>query len=140
VPVVPLPKPGGSKSVPTEWNKLVREKKKVGRKLAEDKQEAERKMSAEKGMAEEQEVEEMVDRPSEGKGKGAVRLAVSSPKVTTHGLAWHHIKSTAVMVDSNEEDEEALVANLVPRAMPATSLLKGRKVEVMLPALWVTAG
>jgi hypothetical protein len=121
VPVVPWPKPGGSKSVPGEWNKLAGEKKEAERKLVDNKEEAERKMLVEKerkmlvekGMVEEQEVEEMVDRP---------------------------IKNTAVVVDSNEEDEEALVADLVPRATLVTSLLKGRKVEVVLPPPWVTAG
>jgi hypothetical protein len=132
VPAAPWPKPGGSKSVPDEWNKLVREKKEAKRKLVDKQEEAERKMSAEKGMAEEQEVEEMVDRPSEGKGKGAVRSAVGFPKVMTCGLAWRRIKSATVVVNSDEEDEAALAADPVSRAMPVTSLLKGRKVKVVL--------
>jgi hypothetical protein len=70
VPVAPRLKPGGSKLVPGEWNKLVREKKEAERKLAVKKEEMERKMLAEKGMAEEKEVEEMMDWPSEGKEKG----------------------------------------------------------------------
>jgi hypothetical protein len=140
VPVAPQPKPGGSKSVPGEWNKLAREKKEAERKLAVEKEEAEWKMLAEKGMTEEQEVEEMMDRPSEGKGKGVVREAVSSPKVTLCGSAWRRIKSTAFVVDSNEEDKEVLAADLVPRPMSAVSPLKGQKVEVVLPAPQVTAG
>jgi hypothetical protein len=64
VPVVPRPKPGGSNSVPGEWNKLTRAKKEAERKLAVEREEAEWK-----GMAEEEEVEEMMDRPSEG-GRG----------------------------------------------------------------------
>jgi hypothetical protein len=104
--VVPRQKPGGSKSVPSEWNKLAREKKEAERKLADEKEEAERKMSAEKGMAEEQEVEEMMDWPLEGKGKGVVREAVGSPKVTTRGLARRRIKSATFIVDSNDEDED----------------------------------
>jgi hypothetical protein len=125
---------------PSEWNKLAREKKEAERKLAEEKQEVERKMLAEKGMTEEQEVVEMMERPSEGKGKGVVRLAVGLPKVAIHGLAWCHIKSAMVVVDSNEEDDKVPVADLVPRAMPVTSLLKGRKVEVVLLPPQVTAG
>jgi hypothetical protein len=140
VPVAPWPKPGGSRSVPSEWNKLAMEKKEAKRKLAVEKEEVERKMSVEKGIAEEQEVEEMMDRPSEGKGKGVVREAVSLPKVTTHGLAQCRIKSTMVVVDSNEEDEEVPAANPVPRVTPVVSPLKGQKVEVVLPALQVTAG
>jgi hypothetical protein len=107
------PKPGGSKSVPSEWNKLVREKKEAERKLVVEEEEAERNMLAEKGMAEEKEVEEMMDWPLEGKGKGVVREAVGSPEVTLHGLAWHHIKSAAFVVDSNEEDEEVPAPNPV---------------------------
>jgi hypothetical protein len=78
--VAPRPKPGGSKSVPSEWNKLAREKKEAERKLADKKEEAERKMLVEKGMAEEKEVKEMMDRPSEGKGKGVVRELSVCPR------------------------------------------------------------
>jgi hypothetical protein len=138
--VAPRPKPGGSKSVPGEWNKLAREKKEVERKLAVKTEEVERKMLAENGMVEEQEVEEMIDWPLEGKGKGVVREAVGSPKMTTRGSARHCIKSAAFVVDSYEEDEEVPAADLVPRAMPTASPLKGWKVEVVLPALQVTAG
>jgi hypothetical protein len=140
VPVAPWPKPGGSKLVPGEWNKLAREKKEAERKLAVEKEEMERKMLAEKAMAEEQEVEEMMDQPSEEKGKGVVRGAVGLPKVMTRGLARCHIKSAAVMVDSNEEDEEVPAADPVLTATPAVSPLKGRKVEVVLPPPQVTAG
>jgi hypothetical protein len=140
VPVAPQPKPGGSKLVPGEWNKLAREKKEAERKLAVEREEAERKMLAEKGMVEEKEVEEMMDQPSEGKGKGVVREAVGSPEVTSCELAWRCIKSAAFVVDSNEEDEEVLAANPVPRATPAALPLKGQKVEVMLPAPQVTTG
>jgi hypothetical protein len=131
VPVAPQPKPGGSKSVPGEWNKLAREKKEAERKLAVEKEEAERKMLVEKGMAEEKEVEEMMDWPSEGKGKGVVREAVGSPKVTWRGSAPRHIKSAAFIVDSNEEDEEVLAADPVPISTLAVSPLKGQKVEVV---------
>jgi hypothetical protein len=110
VPVAPRPKPGGSKSVPGEWNKLAREKKEVERKLAVEREEVERK-----GMAEEEEVEEMMDRPLEGKGKGVVREAVSLPEVATHGSAWRCVKSAAFVVDSNQDVEE------VPAAEPVTS-------------------
>jgi hypothetical protein len=140
VPVVPWLKPGGSKLVPGEWNKLAREKKEAERKLAVEKEEVERKMSAEKGMTEEQEVEEMMDWPSEGKGKGVVREAVGLPEVTTRGSAWCCIKSAAFVMDSDEEDKEVPAADLVPRATPAVLPLKGRKVEVVLPLLQVTAG
>jgi hypothetical protein len=140
VPVAPQPKPGGSKSVPGEWNKLVREKKEAERKLVVEKEEVEWKISVEKGMAEEQEVEEMMDQPSEGKGKGVVREAVSLPMVTSRGLAWRRIKSATFIVDSDEEDKEVPAADLVPRSMSAVSPLKGWKVEVALPALQVTAG
>jgi hypothetical protein len=134
VPDAPRPKPGGSKSVPGEWNKLAREKKEAKGKLADEKEEAERKMSAEKGMAEEKEVEEMMDRPLEGKGKGVVREAVGLPEVTTRGSAQRRIKSATFVVDSDEEDKEVLAANPVLRSMSAVSPLKGWKVEVMLPA------
>jgi hypothetical protein len=96
--VASRPKPGGSKSVPSEWNKLVREKKEAEGKLAVEKEEVGRKLLAEKGMAKEQEVEEMMDQPSEGKGKGVVREAVGLPGVTTHGLAWWRIKSATFVV------------------------------------------
>jgi hypothetical protein len=135
VPVTPRPKPGGSKLVPGEWNKLAREKKEAERKLAVEREEAERK-----GLAEEEEVEEMMDWPLEGKGKGVVRETVGSPEVVTCGLAWRHIKSAAFVVDSNEDDEEVPAAEPVPRATPAASPSKGRKVEVVLPAPRVTIG
>jgi hypothetical protein len=112
-PVAPRPKPGGSKLVPGEWNKLAREKKEAERKLVVEEEEVEWKMLAEKGMAEEKEVEEMMDRPLEGKGKGVVREAVGSPEVTLHGLAWCRIKSAAFVMDSNEEDKEVPAANPV---------------------------
>jgi hypothetical protein len=75
-----------------------------------------------------------------GKGKGVVREAVGLPEVTSRGLAWRRIKSAGFVVDSNEEDKEVPAANPVLRAMLAVSPLKGQKVEVMLPALQVTAG
>jgi hypothetical protein len=62
------------------------------------------------------------------------------PEVTTGGSAWHCIKSTAFVMDSNEEDKEVLAADLVPRSTTAVSPLKGWKVEVVLPAPQVTAG
>jgi hypothetical protein len=133
VPVAPRPKPGGSKSVPGDWNKLVREKKEAERKLAVEREEAERK-----GMAEEEEVKEMMDRPSEGKGKGVVREAVGSPEVATHGSARRCIKSAAFVMDSDEEDEEVPATDPVPRATLAASPSKGLKVEVVLPAPRVT--
>jgi hypothetical protein len=135
VPVAPRPKPGGSKSVPSEWNKLAREKKEAERKLVVEREEAEQK-----GMAEEEEVKEMMDWPLEGKGKGVVREAVGSPEVATHGSAQRHIKSATFVIDSNEDDEEVPAAEPVPRTTPAASPSKGRKVEVMLPALRVTIG
>jgi hypothetical protein len=138
VPVVPRPKPGGSKLVPGEWNKLAGEKKEAKRKLAVEKEEAEWKLLAEKGIVEEEEVKEMMDRPLEGKGKGVVREAVGLPEVATCGSARWHIKSAAFVMDSDEEDEEVLAADPVPRATPAASPSKGRKVEVVLPALQVT--
>jgi hypothetical protein len=119
---------------------LGREKKEAERKLAVEREEAEWKMSAEKGMAEEKEVKEMMDQPSEGKGKGVVREAVSSPEVTLCESAWRCIKSTTFVVDSNEEDKEVPAADPVPRPTPAALPLKGWKVEVMLPAPWVTTG
>jgi hypothetical protein len=126
MPVVPRPKPGGSKSVPGEWNKLVREKKEAERKLAVEKEEAE--------------VKEMMDWPSEGKGKGVVREAVGLPEVATCGSARRCIKSTAFIMDSDEADKEVPAADPVPRATPAVLPSKGRKVEVVLPALQVTVG
>jgi hypothetical protein len=135
VPVALRPKPGGSKSVPSEWNKLAREKKEAERKLAVEREEAERK-----GMAEEEEVEEMMDRPLEGKGKGVVREAVGLPEVATCGSARRHIKSATFVMDSDEDDEEVPAAEPVPRATLAASPSKGQKVEVMLPAPWVTIG
>jgi hypothetical protein len=136
--VAPRPKPGGSKSVPHEWNKLARVKREAERKLAVEREEAEQKMSAEKGMAEEEEVEEMMDWPSEGKGKGVVREAVGSPEVATCGSARWCIKSAAFVMDTDEEDKEVPAADPVPRATPAASPSKGQKVEVVLPALRVT--
>jgi hypothetical protein len=135
VPVAPRPKPGGSKSVPGEWNKLAREKKEAERKLVVEREEAEWK-----GLAEEEEAEEMMDWPLEGKGKGVVRETVGSPEVATRGSAQRRIKSAAFVVDSDEDDEEVPAAEPVPRATPAASPSKGRKVEVVLPALWVTIG
>jgi hypothetical protein len=82
VPVAPRPKPGGSKSVPGEWNKLAREKTEAERKLAVEREDAERKR-----LAEEEEVEEMMDRPLEGKGKGVMRETVGLPEVATRGSA-----------------------------------------------------
>jgi hypothetical protein len=133
--VAPRPKPGGSKSVPGEWNKLAREKQEAERKLAVEREEAEWK-----GMAEEEEVKDMMDWPLEGEGKGVVREAVGSPEVATCGSAWQRIKSAAFVVDSNEDDEEVPAAEPVPRATSAALPSKGRKVEVMLPALQVTVG
>jgi hypothetical protein len=133
VPVVPRLKPGGSKSVPGEWNKLAREKKEVERKLAVEREDAERKR-----LAEEEEVEEMMDWPLEGKGKGVVRETVGSPEVATRGSARRRIKSATFVVASNEDDEEVPAAAPVPRATPAALPSKGRKVEVVLPALRVT--
>jgi hypothetical protein len=130
VPVAPRLKPGGSKSVPGEWNKLVREKKEVERKLAVEREEAEWKGMVE----EEEEVEDMMDWPSEGKGKGVVREAVGSPEVATRGSAWRRIESAAFVVDSDDEDKEVPAADPVPRAAPAASPSKGWKVEVALPA------
>jgi hypothetical protein len=135
VAVAPWPKPGGSKSVPGEWNKLAREKKEADRKLAVEREEAEGK-----GMAEEEGAKEMMDWPSEGKGKGVVREAVGLPEVATHGSAWRHIKSAAFIMDSDEEDEEVPAADPVLRATPSALPSKGQKVEVMLPAPWVTVG
>jgi hypothetical protein len=43
-------------------------------------------------------------------------------------------------VDSYEEDKEVPAADPVPRATPAASPSKRWKVEVVLPASWVTAG
>jgi hypothetical protein len=126
---------GGSKSVPSEWNKLAREKKEVERKLAVEREEAERK-----GMAEEEEVKEMMDQPLEGKGKGVVREAVGLPEVATCGLAQRRIKSAAFVVDSNEDDKEVPAAKPVPRATLAALPSKGQKVKVVLPAPWVTVG
>jgi hypothetical protein len=97
-------------------------------------------MSAEKGMAEEKEVEEMMDRPLEGKGKGVVMEAVGLPEVTLRGSAQHRIKSAAFVMDSNEEDEEVPAADPVPISTLAVLPSKGQKVEVVLPALRVTAG
>jgi hypothetical protein len=91
-------------------------------------------------MAEEQEVEDMMDQPSEGKENGVVRGTVSLPEVATCGSAWRHIQSTTFVMDSNEEDEEAPAADLVPGATPLESPLKGQKAEVVLPAPQVTAG
>jgi hypothetical protein len=133
VPVTPRPKPGGSKSVPGEWNKLVREKKEAERKLAVEREDAEQKR-----LAEEEEVEEMMDWPLEGKGKGVVRETVVSPEVATRGLARWRIKSATFVVDSNEDVEEVPAAAPVPRATPAALPSKGWKVEVVLPALRVT--
>jgi hypothetical protein len=133
VPVAPQPKPGGSKLVPGEWNKLAREKKEAERKLAVEREDAERKR-----LAEEEEVEEMMDRPLEGKGKGVVRETVGSPEVATRGSARRRIKSATCVVDSDEDDEEVPAAVPVPRATPAASPSKGRKVEVVLPAPQVT--
>jgi hypothetical protein len=135
VPVAPRPKPGGSKSVPGEWNKLAREKKEAERKLVVEREEAERK-----GMAEEEEVKEMMDQPSEGKGKGVVREAVGLPEVATCGSAQRHIKSATFVVDSDEEDEEVPAADPVPRATLAVLPSKVRRVEVVLPAPRVTVG
>jgi hypothetical protein len=135
VPVAPRPKPGGSKSVPGEWNKLAREKQEVERKLVVEREEAEWK-----GLAEEEEVEEMMDWPLEGKGKGVVRETVGLPEVATRGSARWCIKSAAFVVDSDEDDEEVPAAEPVPRATLAASPSKGQKVEVMLPAPWVTIG
>jgi hypothetical protein len=133
--VAPRPKPGGSKSVPGEWNKLVREKKEVERKLVVEREEAERK-----GLAEEEEVKEMMDQPLEGKGKGVVRETVGLPEVATCGSAQRHIKSATFVVDSNEDDEEVPAAEPVPRATPVALPSKGWKVEVVLPAPQVTIG
>jgi hypothetical protein len=135
VPVTPQLKPGGSKSVPGEWNKLAREKKEAERKLAVEREEAERK-----GMADEEEVEEMMDRPLEGQGKGVVREAVNLPEVATCGSARQHVKSATFVVDSDEDVEEIPAAKPVPRATPAASPSKGRRVEVVLPAPLVTVG
>jgi hypothetical protein len=133
VPVAPRPKPGGSKSVPGEWNKLAREKTEAERKLAVEREDAERKR-----LAEEEEVEEMMDRPLEGKGKGVMRETVGSPEVATRGSARRRIKSATFVVDSDEDVEEVPAAAPVPRATPAASPSKGRKVEVVLPAPRVT--
>jgi hypothetical protein len=138
VPVTPRPKPGGSKSVPSEWNKLVREKKEAERKLAVEREEAEQK-----GMAEEEEVEEMMDRPSEGKGKGVVREAVGLPEVATRGLAQRRIKSAAFVVDSDEDDKEVLAAKPVLRATPAVSPSKdgsGGRVTCSAGDCWSSEG
>jgi hypothetical protein len=69
-----------------------------------------------------------------------VRETVSSPEVATCGSARRRIKSATFVVDSNEDDEEVPAATPVPRATPAASPLKGQKVEVVLPAPWVTIG
>jgi hypothetical protein len=91
-------------------------------------------------MAEEEEVEEMMDRPLSGKGKGVVREAVGSPEVATCGWARRCIKSAAFVVASDEDDEEVPAAKPVPRATPAALPSKGQKVEVVLPAPRVTIG
>jgi hypothetical protein len=133
VPVTPRPKPGGSKSVPGEWNKLAREMTEAERKLAVEREDAERKR-----LAEEEEVEEMMDWPLEGKGKGVMRETVGSPEVATRGSAWRCIKSATFVVDSDEDVEEVPAAVPVPRATPAALPSKGQKVEVVLPAPRVT--
>jgi hypothetical protein len=135
VPVAPRPKPGGSKSVPGEWKKLAREKKEAEMKLAVEREDAERKR-----LAEEEEVKEMMDWPLEGKGKGVVRETVVSPEVATRGSARRRIKSATFVVDSEEDVEEVPAAAPVPRATPAVSPSKGRKVEVVLPTPRVTIG
>jgi hypothetical protein len=132
--VAPWLKPG-SKLVPGEWNKLAREKKEAERKLVVEREDVERKR-----LAEEEEVEEMMDWPLEGKGKGVVRETVGLPEVATRGSAWRRIKSATFVVDSDEDDEEVPAAAPVPRATLAASPSKGRKVEVVLPALRVTIG
>jgi hypothetical protein len=67
-----------------------------------------------------------------------VRETVGLPEVATRGSARRRIKSATFVVDSDEDDEEVPAAALVPRATPAASPSTGRKVEVVLPAPWVT--
>jgi hypothetical protein len=62
------------------------------------------------------------------------------PEVTSRGSAQQRIKSAAFVMDSDDEDKEVPAADPVPRAMLAALPLKGWEVEVMLPALRVTAG
>jgi hypothetical protein len=104
VAAMPRPKPGGSKSVPGEWNKLAREKK-----LADE-----------------------LAKKAKLKGKGledgkAVALSLA---VATRCSGAHCITSVAVVPDTNKEAEGAKKAGESPEVAPASR--RSKAVEVVL--------
>jgi hypothetical protein len=106
VPAMPWPNPGGSKSVPSEWNKLAREKN-----LADE-----------------------LAKKAEGKGKGPEdgKAVVGSPAVATHCLGVRHITSGAVVPDTDNKAEGAKKAAESPEV--AASFWCSKTVKVLLPS------
>jgi hypothetical protein len=104
VAAMPQPKPGGSKSVPGEWNKLAREKK-----LADE--------LAKKAK-------------SKGKGPEDGKVFAISPTVATCCLGACHITSAAVVPDTDKEAEGVKKAGESPEVAPASR--RSKAVEVLL--------
>jgi hypothetical protein len=104
VAAMPRPKPGGSKSVPGEWNKLAREKK-----LADE-----------------------LAKKAESKGKGLEdgKAVALSPTVATCRSGAHRITSAVVVPDTDEEAEGAKKAGESPEVAPASQ--RSKAVEVLL--------
>jgi hypothetical protein len=105
VAAMPQPKPGGSKSVPGEWNKLAREKK-----LADE-----------------------LAKKAESKGKGPEdgKAVALSPTVVTCCLGARRITSAVVVPDTNKEAEGAKKAGESPEVAPAS--WRSKAVKVLLP-------